>query len=272
VKPAPILPPPTALQLPAYWQQGCLVAQASAAPIECDYGDTAHPSLTVALVGDSMAGDWFTPLQAIAVKRHWKLVIELHSICPLTAAMLVTPGTGGPYTPCHAWGKAVVHDLVTSIRPDVVITSDYPGLRTVRHPANGAASQKDIGMGMATYWKQLQQHGISVVAIKESPVMGHGIPECVSKHPGDTSECAEPRSQAIKRHLPTVYATRATHGKVPLIDMNPFICGPDICSPVVGNVLVYQDSHHLTSTYALTTAPYLERRLLRVSKTLRKKR
>jgi hypothetical protein len=36
----------------------------------------------------------------------------------------------------------------------------------------------------------------------------------------------------------------------------------------VGNVLVYQDAHHLTSTYALTTAPFLEARLLKASKTL----
>ncbi len=76
------------------------------------YGDTSHPVLTVALVGDSMAGDWFTPLQQIAVQRHWKLVTELHSVCPLTSAMMVTPDTGGPYTACHAWGAAVMHDLV----------------------------------------------------------------------------------------------------------------------------------------------------------------
>jgi hypothetical protein len=49
--------------------------------------------------------------------------------------------------------------------------------------------------------------------------------------------------------------------------MNSLICGRVKCPAVVGNVLVYQDSHHLTSTYALTTAPYLETRLLKVSKT-----
>ena len=63
VKPEPVLPPPTAISLPAYWQQGCLVPVSSPAPKECVYGDTSHPVLTVALVGDSMAGDWFTPLR-----------------------------------------------------------------------------------------------------------------------------------------------------------------------------------------------------------------
>jgi hypothetical protein len=270
VKPAPVLPSPAALQLPAYWQQGCLDPIVSPTPKECDYGDLSHPALTVALVGDSMAGDWFTPLQAIAVKRHWRLVTELHAVCPLSSAMLITPATGGPYTPCHAWGKAVMHDLVTRIKPDVVITSEYPIVATVGHPTAGPASEADIGKGMAEYWRQLERHGISVVAIKETPLPGRNMPECVSRNPGDLSVCDTLRSKAIKRHLPTVYAVRAMRGKVPLVDMNPLICGPLDCSPVVGNVLVYQDSHHLTSTYALTTAPYLERRLLKVSKTLAK--
>ncbi len=112
-KPAPVVPQPDAISLPTYWQQGCLVPVASPTPKECAYGDTSHPVLTVALVGDSMAGDWFTPLEKIAADRHWELVTELHSVCPLSSAMMITPGTGGPYTSCHSWGAAVMHDLLT---------------------------------------------------------------------------------------------------------------------------------------------------------------
>jgi len=276
VKAAPVLPQPTAISLPAYWQQGCLVAESSATPKECVYGDMSDLVLTVALAGDSMAGDsmagdsmagdWFTPLEKIATDRHWELVTELHAVCPLSSTMMVQPETGGPYTACHTWGAAVVHDLVTSIKPDVVITSDYPGVATIRHPAGGAAAQADIGSGMASYWNQLENGGISVVAIKESPDVGLNVPACLSQH--SAAKCTVPRDQAVTPDLPTVYATRAAAGKVPLIDMDSLICGPANCPPVVGNVLVYQDNHHLTSTYALTTAPYLEKRLLKVSKTL----
>jgi hypothetical protein len=224
--------------------------------------------LTVALVGDSIAGDWFTPLQQIAVQRHWELVTELHSICPLTSTLMITPSPGGPYTACHAWGAAVVDDLDTKIRPNVVITSELPGLATIKHPAGGAAAQADIGVGMARYWKQLEGHGISVIAIKESPDVGLNVPECLTKHPTSPRRCAVSRAKAIAADLPTVYATHAAAGTVPLIDMNSLICGRVKCPPIVGNVLVYQDGHHLTSAYALTTAPYLEKNLLKVSKTL----
>jgi hypothetical protein len=65
-----------------------------------------------------------------------------------------------------------------------------------------------------------------------------------------------------------MYATQAASGTVPLIDMNSLICGRAKCPAIVGNVLVYQDAHHLTSTYTLTITPYLEQDLLKVSKTL----
>jgi peptidoglycan/LPS O-acetylase OafA/YrhL len=266
LKPEPVLPPPTEIKLPTYWQQGCLVAESSSVPKECVYGDTSNPVLTVALVGDSMAGDWFTPLQQIAVQRHWRLVTDLHSVCPLSSTMMITPDTGGPYTPCHAWGAAVVHDLDTTIKPNVVITSDYPGLATAQHPSGGAQAEQDIGAGMASYWRQLQAHGISVVAIKESPDVGLNVPACLTKHAA--AKCTVPKARALVPNPPTVYATQALGGTVPLIDMDSQICARNSCPPVIGNVLVYQDSHHLTSTYALTTAPYLEQRLLKVSKTL----
>ena len=92
------------------------------------------------------------------------------------------------------------------------------------------------------------------------------MPECLSDH--STASCTVLKAKAVPHDPPTLYATRAARGTVPLIDMDSLICGPVTCPPVVGNVLVYQDSHHLTSTYALTIAPYLERDLLKVSKTL----
>jgi peptidoglycan/LPS O-acetylase OafA/YrhL len=268
VKAEPVLPQPDAIKLPAYWQQGCLVAESASVSKSCVFGDTTNPVLTVALVGDSFAGDWFTPLRQIADKRHWKLVTDLHSVCAWTSTMMITPDTGGPYTPCHAWGVSVLHDLLTRVRPNVVITSDYPGLATIGHPAGGPPSQADIGAGMARYWTQLEHQGISVVAIRESPLLGIDEPACVARNPGSPARCDQSVVKVISAHPPTLYAAAAMAGRVHVINMNPLICGPRECSPVVGNVLVFQDNHHLTSTYSLTTAPFLERRLLAADKTL----
>jgi hypothetical protein len=43
---------------------------------------------------------------------------------------------------------------------------------------------------------------------------------------------------------------------VPVVDPTPWLCGRD-CPLVVGNVLVYRDTNHLTSAYAEMLSPVL---------------
>jgi peptidoglycan/LPS O-acetylase OafA/YrhL len=265
----PMLPKVTAITLPKYWQDGCLVAQDDSTLKECVYGDTASPVLTVALVGDSMAGEWFPPLELIAVQRHWKLVVDLHAVCPWTSTMMIEPGaTGGPYTACHDWGAAVLHSMLADVRPNVVITSDYPDVATPGHPKVGPPADAEIGAGMVPYWTKLQNRGIAVIGIRESPIVGIAIPECLSRNHGSPVNCAVPTKTAVRKHPPVVVASQAMAGKVPVIDMNSLICAAQTCDPIVGNVLVYQDGHHLTATYAQTLTSYLATKLGKADKIL----
>jgi peptidoglycan/LPS O-acetylase OafA/YrhL len=259
VRAEPVLPPPADAHagVPEYWQQGCLVAQTAATPKECVYGDTTKPTLTVALVGDSIAGNWFPALQTLALRYHWKLVTDMHAVCTFTATWLVEGGASGPYTACHQWGVSVLHDLLTSIQPDVVITSDLPDLGSAADHQVGQQAYADIAAGMANYWTQLEDHGISVVPIEETPTMSFYPPDCVAKYGASSSKCEEPPAKAIKSDPPTVQATRLMNGKVKLIDMDKYVCSSTECPSVVGNVLVYFDAHHLTSNYSNTMAPYL---------------
>jgi peptidoglycan/LPS O-acetylase OafA/YrhL len=267
----PMIPQPDAINLPQYWQDGCLVTQDSPTPRECVYGDSASPVLTVALVGDSMAGEWFPPLEEIARQRHWKLVVDLHAVCPWTTTMMIEPNVGGPYTACRDWGTSVLHAMLATVHPDVVITSDYPDVATPAHPTIGQPADAQIGAGMVPYWTQLKKHGIEVVAIRESPIVGITIPECLSRNHGAPKNCTVPTGHAIRPRPPVEVASRAMGGQVPVIDMNSLICAKKTCPPVIGNVLVYQDSHHLTATYATTLTSYLATKLGKASKLLSEK-
>jgi peptidoglycan/LPS O-acetylase OafA/YrhL len=259
VRAEPVLPPPADAHagVPKYWQQGCLVDQQVTTPKECVYGDTTNPTLTVALVGDSIAGNWFPALQTIALRYHWRLVTDMHAVCTFTATWLVEVGASGPYTACHQWGVSVLHNLLTSIHPNVVITSELADLGSLTNRQVGQKAYADIAAGMANYWTQLEDHGISVVPIEETPTLNFIPPDCVAKYGASSSQCEEAPAKAIKSDPPTVQATRLMDGKVKLIDMNKFVCDPTECPSVVGNVLVYFDAHHLTSNYSDTMAPYL---------------
>jgi peptidoglycan/LPS O-acetylase OafA/YrhL len=266
---APVLPPPDQISQSVYRRAGCLDDLAASTPKPCAFGDTVNPVRTVALVGDSAAGEWFDALDAIAAQRHWKLVTELHSSCPWTAAVMLNPNGVGTFTACHAWGAAVLHDLVATIRPDAVLTSDYPNMGTPAHPARESpAAVAEIGAGMAQYWASLENAGISVTAIKESPDLGENVPACVERHSAELARCDVPRSTAVLRNSPVSEAAKQMRGTVAVVDANSLICGPKACAPVVGNVLVYSDNHHLTWYYSRSTAPFIEPLLLRANQIL----
>jgi peptidoglycan/LPS O-acetylase OafA/YrhL len=262
----PILPPPNALSQSLYRTAGCLVDIPVSTPHECVFGDTTNPVLTVALVGDSSAGQWFDALNAIAKQRHWKLVTELHSSCPWSSTLMLNSNGIGDFTACQQWGQSVLHDLITTIRPDVVITSDYPNMSTPDHPVRESpAAMAAIGAGMANYWTQLENAGISVTPIRESPDLVEDVPTCVEQHPRDLAKCDVPVSKAVLADSPITNAAKLMNGKVSVVNANPLICAPKLCAPVVGNVLVFSDRHHLTWQYSQTTAPFLEPLLLQAN-------
>jgi peptidoglycan/LPS O-acetylase OafA/YrhL len=266
VRDKPVLPPPNDARAaaPSYWQQGCLAETVK--PVVCTYGDKTKPTLTVALVGDSIAGNWFPALTELADRYHWKLITDLHGNCPFTATLIHDPSnTTAPDTSCQEWGATVLHDLITSIHPDVVVTSDLALMGTMDHPRPGAAAYAEIGAGMASYWTRLENRGITVVPIQETPTMGFNPPNCVAKNGASSASCDRPASQAIAQDPPTVQAARLMGGKVKVIDMNKYICDKTVCPSVVGNVLVYFDPHHMTSSYSKTLTKYLAPQLFSTS-------
>jgi peptidoglycan/LPS O-acetylase OafA/YrhL len=266
----PVLPPPDDISQSLYRTAGCLDDIPVSTPKECVFGDTTNPVLTVALVGDSAAGEWFDALDAIALQRHWKLVTELHSSCPWSSTLMLNSNGIGNFTACQTWGAAVLHDLIATIRPNVVLTSDYPYIATPDHPVmESPAAVAAVGAGMAQYWTQLEDAGISVTAIRESPDLGpEDVPACVEENPADLAKCDVPVSRAVRQYSPITDAAELMDGKVRVVDANSLICGPQVCAPVVGNVLVYSDTHHLTWYYSKSTAPFLAPLLLQANKIL----
>jgi hypothetical protein len=76
--------------------------------------------------------------------------------------------------------------------------------------------------------------------------------------------CSLPKDEAILAVDPVSMAA-ARSPAVTLADMNRFICPGNRCMPIVGNVLVYRDKHHLTATYATTLASALEPFVIKAS-------
>jgi hypothetical protein len=233
-------------------------------PRPCITGETAHPTLRVALVGDSVAGQWRRDLEVIAASQHWMLIVDLHGECPWTETLTAKLHSDAPYLSCQDWGAATLQDMLTTYKPDVVITSERPVLGTPSHPEPDATSFGQIADGMVSYWQQLIDAGTRIVAIQETPEPGRNVPDCLARPGATPPECASPTKTADTPHSPLQQAVhKIADDRAELVDMNDLICGPKLCRPIIDyDILVYRDTHHLTLTYSLSLLPDLRRRLL----------
>jgi SGNH domain-containing protein len=107
-----------------------------------------------------------------------------------------------------------------------------------------------------------------VTPIRSTPDLVEDVPTCVDQHLTDLAKCDVPVSAAILPDSPITEAAKLMNGKVTVVDANSLICGPKACAPVVGNVLVFGDRHHLTGPYSKSAAPFLESLLLKANQAL----
>jgi hypothetical protein len=83
----------------------------------------------------------------------------------------------------------------------------------------------------------------------------------LSAHLSDAVACAQPRTIALAGPAREGEATATAERGVPLVDLNEYLCGVDACPPILGNTLVYRDSHHLTAEISADLAVVLGRAL-----------
>ena len=94
---------------------GCGLSLAGSRPPMCEYGDP-NGALTVALVGDSHASNWFPALEALATQRGWRLVPFTKHSCVFVDMRIWSPHLKREYTECAAWRENVVERLA-EVRP-----------------------------------------------------------------------------------------------------------------------------------------------------------
>ncbi|WP_242677359.1 acyltransferase family protein [Streptomonospora litoralis] len=254
----PVYPSPVAAgeDLPSPYRDGCQASQHSTRLDPCVYGPE-DADTTVAVVGDSHAAHWVPALQRIAEERGWRLKTYTKSSCGFTAATLAMPHEGRAFTECAEYNRALLEELTTDLRPDVVFTSSSV-LATKDGASSEAQDRAEIAAGMAQLWESLDEAGSDVVAIRDTPQTRPRLPECVSRHSDEPGTCAHGRGEAFADTDPQVIAARETDADAGLVDLSDEFCTGDTCPPVIGNVLVYRDSHHLTATYSRLLAPELE--------------
>ncbi len=249
LKSAPFLPPLTVAlkDNPAIYADGCHVAQSDIEPTPCWYGPEDADKVIV-ITGDSHAGHWVPALRKITEINNWALVTHTKSSCPFIRGNVWRRGE--IYEACVLWNAKAMESII-SLKPDLVVTAKISNSR-IQMPDGTVNSRSAVVDGLADAWTQLGDHGIPVLAIGQTPRFDFEIPDCLGRYK-NPEECSRTRNDVLSDFDPIPLAVNGTSNAV-FLDMNEYLCQENICPPIIGNVLVYRDFHHLTATYSRTLA------------------
>lgn len=247
----PYYPGPLAVgsDLPDYVRQGCHPLPTSAEPVSCTYGDQ-DSAVTLAIVGGSHTGQWIPALRLIADDYRWRIVTFIKRGCKFSTERQFDV-VGSYSVSCQPWNESVVQRLL-SLQPQAVFTTATAGHGSSEHVPKGFIDQ----------WQKLDDAEISVVAVRDNPRMNFRVAECVEMHSLGSRSCVRSREKIFATNDPL--SSAPISGRVHLIDLSEYFCPLDDCLPIIGNVVVYRDKHHLTSAYSKTLADPLARKLMHV--------
>lgn len=244
--------------LPEFYAMGCDVPRSESEPKKC-VSDAGGGALDVVLVGDSKAGQWWTPLETVAVENDWTMVGYTKSTCSYADVMLVKGEDD--FVECREWNNKL-HELLMADPPDVLVTS---GLSNKGRTADGGSEKEPVIAGMESYWQDLVNEGTTVIALADSPQVDpedeYGYPsayECVADNMADANAACNWAASAGMGDSIMQSAAEAVNGAT-FVDMNAYICPDNTCIAVDRNVLTHRQGSHITDTYAqVLTQPLRE--------------
>jgi hypothetical protein len=142
---------------------------------------------------------------------------------------------------------------------DLVVTSERQSIRT-----KGDSWKETLPTavkGYSSYLRRWSEAGTNVLVLQDTPFPGRTlgtVPDCLAKHRTDQPACnGTPDSW---RWMDPLFAA-ATDLPLPgisAVETYPFFCTTTVCRAVIGSVIVYFDSSHMTATYARSIAPFIE--------------
>ncbi|MDJ0382030.1 acyltransferase family protein [Streptomyces sp. G-G2] len=249
----PVVPGPAQARKDFPPDGNCEVDPAVTRSPDCLFGAVDSPDRIV-LLGDSHAGQWFSPMLALASQRGWALQELVKQGCPLPTLAVDNPQLGRGYRECGTWRADALDRLRQRPKPRLIVIASLNRY---------TADQTLLAGAWEETLKPLRALGAPIVYIEDTPVPGTDVPACVSGSPRTPEACAFGRTAAQPGDpLARKIASGALPG-VQTISVNPVLCpgtGPT-CPAVRDRILLYRDDSHLTNVAAVVLTSRLERLL-----------
>jgi peptidoglycan/LPS O-acetylase OafA/YrhL len=246
---------------PRAWFDGCAVQFKQTSSPPCVYG-RPHSTTTVVLFGDSHAAQYFDALEPIALRRGWRLVHLTKAGCPPASVSVISATLRGEYAECDLWRENALRRIERREHPALVVTSSNVRYTVVAGGRRLGDKESRLAMaeGLAKTLGRLRRAAPRVAFIRDAPRPPSDIPSCVAGAMRDLRRCAFRERDAFEHPDVVTAAARAVRG-IRVIDPTRVFCRSGICPAVIGDVLVYRNTGHLTATWVYTMRGWLEGRL-----------
>ena len=224
----------------------------------CAYGDV-NSARTMYLFGNSHADQMLPALDIVGREQGIRIIPMVKMGC--------FPGgepkrsDGHDYPECAVWSEAALDYLEANPATEGAFLIST-------QPAPGTMGPEQTPEGLRTVVERLNGAGMPVWGLRDTP-WPHtpagplDVRDCVAAGgyvAGDPLlDCGVERDDSLLPENPavnTLAGLDVTH-----LDLTNAMCGPDRCPGVIGNVMVYRDSSHLTNMFAAMLSDELERQM-----------
>ncbi|PWW21332.1 peptidoglycan/LPS O-acetylase OafA/YrhL [Geodermatophilus normandii] len=219
----------------------------------CLYGDP-DAETTIALYGDSHAGQWLPALQRLAREHGWNVLAMVKSGCPAPSVSVWKFDSRSPYTACDEW-RLHAFERIVDADPDLIVVS---GLQSYL-PKNGATGRPALDWwaeGWQTTLARLTPVAPTMV-LADTPHPSQDIPACLAENLDNAGACAVPTEVGFAQDRRATDEVTVTSAGAHFVSLDDDICDEQMCSAVRGNLLVFRDDSHLSTPFAESLAPQL---------------
>ncbi len=235
---------------PAQYRQNCLQsykreASYTAVKVCPPRGTKGIPEKTVVVTGGSHADQWLPAFEAIAAARNWRVITVSKGDCPFVGDYQGQLLTRQLDPTCLAWNRSA-EAVIRNLRPDMLVVR---GTRTFQQLG------ESLDRPPMDVWRRLAATGVTILAMRDTPRFSTAPVECLARG-GNAQGCGKLRSAVYGATNPLLEVPDRPARVVP-VDLSGALCPEQWCLAVIGNVTVYRDKTHLTSTYVRTLTPIL---------------
>lgn len=226
------------------YEDGCHIGPGKTEVKICEYAETENYDYTVALVGGSKSTHWLPSLKSFAEEESIRILNVTKSGCRFSLEE-------GEAEDCNEWNENIVDELMKE-NPDLIVTL-----------ADNARKPSEVPTGFLEQFEKVSAYDVPILAIRDTPYFNVDIAECLSKNGTDTDNCGVDRQETYPE--PSAWERLENPpSNVHYTDYTEYICNEEKCPPVIGNVVAYLDTSHMTATFNRTLGPIVHKDVMEI--------